>query len=115
MIDSKRTEGGIQAFFERAGDAMTVRRVFGDPVERDGVTVIPVAKVRGGGGGGSGEGPEGRGKGWGGGFGVSATPAGVYVIRDGRVRWRPAVDVNRAILIWAIVALLTLRALTRKR
>ena len=30
----------------------------------------------------------------GGGFGVVARPAGAYVIKDGRVRWRPAVDVN---------------------
>lgn len=102
---------------ERATESMTVRRVFGDPIEKDGVTIIPVAKVRGGGGGGSGEGPAEKGspKGWGGGFGVSATPAGVYVIRAGEVSWRPAVDANRAILIWAIVALLAIRALTRKR
>lgn len=100
---------------ERATEAMTVRRVFGDPIEKDGVTIIPVAKVRGGGGGGSGEGPDGRGRGWGGGFGVSATPAGVFLLRAGEVSWRPAVDANRAILIWAIVALLTIRALTSKR
>ncbi len=33
-----------------ARDAMTVKRVFGDPVDTDGVTVIPVARVGGGGG-----------------------------------------------------------------
>ena len=37
-------------------DTMTVSRVFGDAYEHDGVTVIPVASVRGGGGGGGGEG-----------------------------------------------------------
>ena len=35
-------------------DALSVRRVVGDPIERDGVTVIPVAAVRGGWGGGGG-------------------------------------------------------------
>src|SRR5438477_1788657 len=76
---------GALAFLDRARDAMTVRRVFGDPIERDGITVIPAAKVRGGGGGGA----DNAGNG-GGGFGVSATPAGAYVIKDGTVRWRPA-------------------------
>ena len=33
-------------------DAMTVKRVYGDPIERDGILVIPAAKVMGGGGGG---------------------------------------------------------------
>ena len=32
-------------------DAITVKRVFGDPFEKNGVTVIPAAKVMGGGGG----------------------------------------------------------------
>jgi hypothetical protein len=54
----------------------------------------------------------------GGGFGVSARPIGAYVIRDGEVRWRPAVDVNRLMLGWQIVsalAVLVLRPLVRRR
>jgi hypothetical protein len=35
-----------------AREAMSVKRVFGDPIESDGVTIVPVAKVGGGGGGG---------------------------------------------------------------
>ena len=35
-----------------ARDAMSVKRVFGDPIESEGVTLVPVASVRGGGGGG---------------------------------------------------------------
>jgi uncharacterized spore protein YtfJ len=35
----------------QAREATTVRRVFGDPYEKDGVTIIPAAKVRGRGGG----------------------------------------------------------------
>jgi uncharacterized spore protein YtfJ len=90
-----------------AKDALTVSRVFGDPIERDGVTTIPVATVAGGAGGGGGHDAEGQ-EGEGGGFGVSAKPAGVYVISDGDVRWRPAIDVNRlaayAVALAAIVA-----------
>jgi uncharacterized spore protein YtfJ len=35
----------VQEILTNARDAMTVRRVFGEPYERDGVTVIPVAAV----------------------------------------------------------------------
>jgi len=96
-----------------ARDAITVRRVYGEPIEQEGVTIIPAAAVRGGGGGGGDS--EGNG---GGGFGVSARPIGAYVIRDGEVRWRPAVDVNRLMLGWQIVsalAVLVLRPLVRRR
>jgi uncharacterized spore protein YtfJ len=107
---------GPLAFLEQARDVMTVRRVFGDPIERDGVTVIPAAKVRGGGGGGFGEGPQAQGRGGGGGFGVAASPAGVYIIREGRVTWRPALDLNRTIFMGqlvGIVFLLTLRSIVK--
>jgi len=41
----------------KAQDAVTVRRVYGKPYERNGVTVIPAAQVAGGGGAGGGEDP----------------------------------------------------------
>jgi uncharacterized spore protein YtfJ len=105
----------------QARDALTVKRVFGEPYERDGVTLIPAAVVRGGAGGGQGEGSEGEarsGSGAGGGFGLVAKPAGVYIIEGNQVRWQPAVDVNRIVLggqIVAIVALLVLRGVLRRR
>jgi uncharacterized spore protein YtfJ len=108
----------VQQVIEQARDAMTVKRVFGDPYEKDGVTIIPAAKVQGGGGGGGGEGPTGEGKGEGGGFGLSARPAGAYVIRSGEVTWQPAVDVNSAVAIAgavAIAAFLSLRSIVKAR
>lgn len=80
-------------------DALSVQRVFGDPYEVDGVTLIPVARVAGGGGGGGGEGTENdqTGGGFGTGFGVAAHGIGMYAISDGNVSWRPAVDTNRII------------------
>jgi uncharacterized spore protein YtfJ len=108
-------------------DTMTVSRVFGDAYEQGGVTVIPVASVRGGGGGGGGEGegtgsdgpgPTGSGSGGGVGFGVTARPVGVYVLKDGEVTWQPSIDVMRIVLggqIVAVVALLTLRRLLARR
>ena len=77
-----------------ARDAITVKRVFGEPYERNGVTVIPAAAVGGGGGGGGGHDEKGQ-EGQGAGFGMGARPAGVYVIKGNDVVWRPAVDVNR--------------------
>jgi uncharacterized spore protein YtfJ len=76
-----------------ARDAITVRRVYGEPVTVDGVTVIAAASVWGGGGGGGGRDQQGQ-EGQGGGFGLHARPVGAYVIKDGSVRWTPAVDVN---------------------
>ena len=103
----------IDAMLTGARDAMTARTVFAEPIERDGILVIPAAKVRGGGGGGGDSEDNG-----GGGFGLSAKPAGAYVVRDGKVSWEPAVDVNRIVLggqILAIVALLVLRSVWLRR
>lgn len=103
---------------EQATEAMTVRRVFGEPVEKNGITTIPAASVRGGAGGGRGEGPAGEGSGHGGGFAMNAMPAGAFVIKGDDVRWRPAIDVNKVILgaqAVAIVAMLLARAIVKAR
>ena len=41
---------GLEELLAKANDSITVGRVFGTPIERDGVLVIPVAAVQGGGG-----------------------------------------------------------------
>jgi uncharacterized spore protein YtfJ len=108
----------VQEVIGQARDTITVKRVFGEPYEKDGITLIPAAKVQGGGGGGGGEGPEGQGKGSGSGFGVSARPAGAYIIREGQVTWQPAVDVNRIVAVGGFVVvfvLFTLRSIARAR
>jgi uncharacterized spore protein YtfJ len=107
-MDVQEMVGGVR-------DALNVKRVFGDPYEREGVTVIPVASVGGGGGGGGDNRPDGGG---GGGFGISAKPAGVFVIRDGEVTWKPAIDMNRSILageIVAVASLFAIRSILRSR
>jgi len=112
------TKNDVRQTIEQAKDAMSVRRVFGDPYEKNGVTVIPAARVQGGAGGGGGEGPEGQGGGSGVGFGVNARPAGAFVIRGDDVDWRPAIDVNRLILggqLIAIFALLLARTVIKTR
>jgi uncharacterized spore protein YtfJ len=89
-----------------AKDSISVRRVFGDPIEHEGVLVIPAAKVGGGGGGGGDSENNG-----GGGFGIAGRPAGVYVIKNGQVSWRPAIDPIRV----ALVVVLALAFLGRRR
>lgn len=86
----------IATLLEKARDSFTTRLVYAEPYEQDGVTVIPAATVIGGGGGGGGHDPTGR-RGDGGGLGLVARPVGAFVIRDGQVRWVPAVDVNRLV------------------
>ena len=104
-------ETRIDKLIEGHRDAITVKRVFGDPYQKNGVTVIPAARVMGGGGGGQGEAPDGQGLGTG--FGISAHPVGAYVIRGDIVKWEPAVDVNRIIAgtlaVAALALLITLR------
>ena len=58
-----RVDGFVERIAERIGAQATVKAVFGDPIERDGITIIPVAKVRWGFGGGAGGGPSGAGPG----------------------------------------------------
>jgi uncharacterized spore protein YtfJ len=118
--DTERREQAmdVQDVIAQARDTLTVKRVFGEPYEKDGVTVIPAARVQGGAGGGSGEDPQGQGKGSGSGFGMTARPVGAFIIRDGELSWRPAVDVNRIVLggqLVAVAALLTVRAIIRAR
>ncbi|MFC6082008.1 spore germination protein GerW family protein [Sphaerisporangium aureirubrum] len=104
---------------EKATDSVSVERVFGEPVERDGVTVIPVARIAGGGGGGGGGGGTAGGpEGGGGGLGLKVSPVGVYVIKNGEVGWVPVVDVRRLVLGGQIIAgigLLVVWAIVRGR
>jgi uncharacterized spore protein YtfJ len=101
----------VTEMLEGAREAMTVKRVYGDPIEREGLTIVPAARVRGGGGGGGDAENNG-----GGGFGLTASPVGVYVVKSGEVNWEPAVDVNRISalgILAGIVALLVLRSIVK--
>jgi uncharacterized spore protein YtfJ len=104
----------VDELIRGAQDAIAAKRVYGEPVEREGVTVIPAASVRGGGGGGGDNENNG-----GGGFGLMARPVGAYVVKpDGEVAWEPAIDVQRMTLGWQIVsalAVLTAWSLLRRR
>jgi uncharacterized spore protein YtfJ len=98
----------VDELLEGAREAITVKRVYGDPIEQEGVTVIPAASVGGGGGGGGDAENNG-----GGGFGVRARPVGAYVIRGDQVTWVPAIDVTRLAFV-ALGILVVLRSLLRR-
>jgi uncharacterized spore protein YtfJ len=108
---------GMAEVLESTRDAITVKRVYGEPFQKGDLIVLPAATVAGGAGGGESEMGEGK-EGSGAGMGMGAKPAGAFVIEGDHVSWRPAIDVNKAILggqIVAIVALLTLRSVYRAR
>ena len=108
----------VQDITSQARDALTVKRVFGEPYEKDGLTIIPAARVQGAVGAGGGEDPQTQGKGSGGGFGMTARPVGAFIVREGELTWQPAMDVTRIVLggqLVAIVALLTIRAIYKAR
>ena len=105
----------VQELLSQVTDRATVARVFGEPIEHGSVMLVPVARVGGGAGGGTG--PTGEDSGGGGGGGFNAKPAGVYVVKDGRVTWQPALDINRIVMggqLVAIVVALTLRAIFKR-
>jgi hypothetical protein len=101
----------ISGLAERLGSAARVDAVFGDPVERDGVTVIPVAKVSWGFGGG--EGGEGEQEGHGGGGGAMAGAQGFIEIEGGHARYRPIRSPLRSgsLLLVALASVAALAAL----
>jgi uncharacterized spore protein YtfJ len=94
----------VDELLHGARDAITVKRVYGDPIESEGITVVPAAVVRGGGGGGGDAEHNG-----GAGFGVQARPVGAWVIRDGEATWKPALDLNRLVLFAFLLGLVLAR------
>jgi uncharacterized spore protein YtfJ len=100
---------------EKLGITARASTIFGEPVERDGMTVIPVAKASWGLGGGSGKhGIAGRGEGVGGGGGVIVQPVGFIEMSNGESRFRSIVTPRTWLGVVALGSLLLL-ALTRRR
>ena len=127
-------DGFVERMAERVGAKASVKAVFGDPIERDGITVIPVAKVRWGFGGGAGRGPvavgpgtgedatsptidEGMsGAGTGGGGGVTADPVGYLEIGPDGAVFKPILSPMPSpgfMLAAGATAALVLRAIAR--
>jgi uncharacterized spore protein YtfJ len=93
----------VDEMIQGAQEALAVSRVYGEPIAKNGATLIPAAEVSGAGGGGSDEANNG-----GGGFGLSARPVGMWVIRGEEVVWEPAVDVTKVAMRGMLVAIVFL-------
>jgi uncharacterized spore protein YtfJ len=102
----------IDELFARTRESAKAELAYAEPVEKDGTTVIPAARVAVGGGGGTGQDKNGQ-QGEGGGLGLTARPVGAYVIKDGELRWAPAVDVNRLVVVIGAVVVAALFAAVR--
>jgi uncharacterized spore protein YtfJ len=96
---------------DQVRELVTSSAVFGEPYEKNGLSLIPVSRVWAGGAAGQGS-PEQEG----GGGGLQSRPVGAFVIKGGQAKWLPSIDVNRLILgaqIVAIVAILCLRSVAK--
>ncbi|MBE1495738.1 putative spore protein YtfJ [Amycolatopsis lexingtonensis] len=102
----------VDELLAKAKDGLRTGMVYGEPYEVDGVTVIVASTVGTGGGGGDSRDEKGR-SGEGGGFGLSAKPVGAYVIKDGKLHWEPAIDVNRLLVTLGAIVVAALFAATR--
>jgi len=105
----------IGTMAEKLGAVARAATVFGEPVERDGITVIPVAKARWGFGGGAGQRKDEGGQqedGAGGGGGVQVTPVGFIEIKNQAANFRPIRSVSPS---WIVLGSLLALFLLRKR
>ena len=102
----------IGTMAEKLGAVAKAATVYADPVERDGITVIPVAKARWGFGGGLGHTKAEHGAGGGG--GITVTPVGFIELKNGQAEFR---SIRSNSLPWILVgglAWLLIRELRRR-
>ena len=101
----------LQRIGQTVGDKANVSTIFGEPVEREGMTVIPVARALFGFGGGASP-REGEGSGAGGGGGAFVNPVGYIEVRDGTARFK---RIPGPVDLLAFVAAASLVALAFRR
>jgi hypothetical protein len=87
---SKQDDLNLREAREASLDTLTpdadASSVYGEPYEiADGATVIPVTEV----------------------LGLRAKPVGVFVIKDGKASWQPAVDGERVAMMGILVGLVS--------
>jgi uncharacterized spore protein YtfJ len=95
QVPPRRADDLLATLAERIGGRLSASLIYGDPVERDGVTVIPVASAKFIIGGGGGSDPRKDQEGAGGGGGGTVTPVGYIELKDGRSRYVPTVHPAR--------------------
>ena len=96
----------------RLHDLVGETLVYGEPIQRGNVTIIPASMVLAGGGGGGGDDAKSGGSGEGGGMGLVARPVGAYVIHGDEVKWKPAISPGVVVLV-AFVGARVIRRMVR--
>lgn len=101
-------EGIVQQIAEKLGVAAKSIKVYGEPIESDGITIVPVSKVSYGFGGGMGKQKEQAGSGGGG--GLKTSPVGYIEIKNGETKFRQIIDLTMLapLIASSSLALLTL-------
>lgn len=103
----------VERLAQQLSTTATAQTVYGPPVEREGVTVIPVARVWYGFGGGSGSAAT-EAAGSGGGGGVVVTPVGYLELKQGTTRFRPIrSSATSLVAVSGLVAWLLLRSVPK--
>jgi uncharacterized spore protein YtfJ len=109
-----RFGGVLSGLADRIGANVGAKAVFGEPIEHEGRTVIPVAQsIWGGGAGGAASGAE---EGSGGGGGAATRPVGYIEITGHGVQFVPLQrpwQEARVVLAWAVAIWLVARAINR--
>jgi uncharacterized spore protein YtfJ len=80
----------VQSIAEKLGIAAKSIKIYDEPIERGGTTIIPVSKISYGFGGGSGKQKEQEGSGGGG--GLTTSPVGYIEIKNGETKFRQIID-----------------------
>jgi uncharacterized spore protein YtfJ len=111
----RRADALIQTVVERIGGEFTAAKVFGEPVERDGTTVIPVAAMRMGFGGGTNSDPSKHQDGEGAGGGGTMTAVGYIELKDGKTRFVPVMRIERMVVALLAAVLVGVTIGSRRR
>ncbi len=103
----------IGTIAEKLGAVARGSTIFSEPVEREGITVIPVSRARWGFGGGVGHRKDENGAGGGG--GVDVKPVGFIEIKLGHAEFKPIRMVSAPLMILGGISALLLLRQTFKR
>ena len=104
----------VERLAEKLGMSANSSTIYGEAVERNGVTVIPVSKAMYGFGGGTGAKPDGEGSGAGG--GIAIIPVGYIEMKEGSTRFRTIRDPQMIVKLVAtggLITLLTVRSIVK--
>lgn len=103
---SEQNSQFLEDLMKKLADNAKATLIFADPVEREGMTIIPVAKMMWGFGGGGGSDKKNAAGGTGGAGGIRTIPVGFIQLKGGKARFQPIFDAGKIIMLFAVWGLL---------